>query len=257
MTALVKAGGWRDQAHMGTYLGAREDGWAGITVGIVGLGRIGTRLSQLLRPWRVRILGCDPYVSDEHFKEIGVERVDLPTLLSQSDVVTLHVYLNRETRHMIGEPELARMKRTAILLNGARGPIVDEPALIRALQQGVIAGAGLDVFEVEPLPADSPLRQMGDNVLLSPHSIASNVGSGLGPAIRWAGDAVVRAMKGELPDHIFNKEVIPAWQQRFGGRSLLPAKSYTVGGQRLIRSRVHHSTRGAGVPACARTKFAF
>src|SRR5437764_14837670 len=101
--AYLKAGGvWRDLGLTGTYVGARADGYPGITIGIVGLGRVGTRLADLLRPWRARVVACDPYVADAHFADHGVQRVDLPTLLAESDVVTLHVYLNRETRHLIG-----------------------------------------------------------------------------------------------------------------------------------------------------------
>jgi len=138
-------------------------------------------------------------------------------------VVTLHVYLNRETRHMIGAEPFARMKSSAILLNAARGPVVDEAALVEALQHGRIAGAGLDVFEREPLPLDSPLRGLGDLVVLSPHMITNNVGSGVGPAIGMATDAVLKVLRGEVPDEemIFNREAIPRWRDRFGGKSLL------------------------------------
>jgi phosphoglycerate dehydrogenase-like enzyme len=214
---------WRDPSLVGTYVGSRADGYPGITIGIVGLGRVGTRLADLLRPWGAHVIAVDPYVRDAHFTAHGVQRVDLHTLLVESDVVTLHVYVNRETRHMIGAAELARMKPTAILLNAARGPIIDEPALIEALGSKQIAGAALDVFETEPLPLDSPLRGLGDAVLLSPHMVTNNVGSGIGPAISLATDAVVSALRGELPDEeiIFNREAIPQWKDRFAGRSLL------------------------------------
>jgi len=220
---LKTDGPWRDPSLVGRYVGSRADGYAGLTIGIVGLGRVGTRVADLLRPWRARIIACDPYISEAHFAEHGVQRVDLPTLLAESDVVTLHVYLNRETRHMIGADQFARMKSSAILLNAARGPVVDEAALVEALQQRRIAGAGLDVFEREPLPLDSPLRGLGDLVLLSPHMITNNVGSGVGPAIGLATGAVMHVLRGEVPDAeiIFNREAISKWQQRFGGKSLL------------------------------------
>lgn len=221
--AFIKAGGWRDQNVWGTHLGSRqEDNWPGSTVGIVGLGRVGTRVADLLRPWKVRILGVDPYIPDAHFAEHGITKTDLNTLLAECDIVTLHTYLNGETRKMIGAPQFARMKPTALLVNASRGPVVDEAALIQALESGRIAGAALDVFEIEPLPADSPLRQMGDKVLLSPHSISGgNTGSGLGVGIKWAGQAVVDALSGKVPTYVFNKAGIPAWQQRFGGKSVL------------------------------------
>jgi phosphoglycerate dehydrogenase-like enzyme len=220
---LKTDGAWRDPSLIGTYLGSRADGYPGITIGIVGLGRVGTRLADLLRPWGARVIAVDPYIPEAHFAAHGVQRVDFPTLLAESDVVTLHVYVNRETRHMIGAAELARMKPTAILVNAARGPIVDEPALVEALQSQRIAGAALDVFETEPLPLDSPLRGLGDSVLLSPHMVTNNVGSGIGPAIDLATGAVMTALRGEVPDQeiIFNREAIPRWKARFGGRSLL------------------------------------
>jgi D-3-phosphoglycerate dehydrogenase / 2-oxoglutarate reductase len=223
-TYLKSGGAWRDPSLQGTYVGARSsDGYAGITIGIVGLGRVGTRVADLLRPWKARVLACDPYVQDSHFAAHGVQRVDLPTLLAESDVVTLHVFLNRHTRHLMGGAELARMKPSAILLNASRGGVVDEAALIAALQAERIAGAGLDVFEREPLPLDSPLRALGNRVVLSPHMITNNVGSGIGPAINLATEAILTALRGEVPDReiIFNPEVIPAWQARFAGRDVL------------------------------------
>lgn len=223
---LKSDGPWRDASLVGRYVGARaSDGYPGLTIGIVGLGRVGTRLADLLRPWRARVIACDPYVADEHFAAHGVQRVDLPMLLAESDVVSLHVFLNRETRHMIGAAQLASMKRSAILLNASRGPVVDEPALVEALQQQRIAGAALDVFEREPLPLDSPLRGLGDCVLLSPHMITNNVGSGVGPAIGMATEAVLQVLRGEVPDEeiIFNREAIPRWRERFGGQALLKA----------------------------------
>ena len=217
---LKQRGEWRDPGLQGTYFGSRADGYAGITLGLIGLGRIGSRIATLMRPWKMRILATDPYVPDAKFAEHGVTRVDLDTLLAESDVVSLHVVLTRETRHLIDAKQLAMMKPHAILINTSRGPCVHEPALIEALQRGQIAGAALDVFEQEPLSADSSLRNLGDKVLLSPHMVSSNVGSGLGPGIRWATESVLRAMRGEVPDNVYNKEVIPRWERRFGGTSV-------------------------------------
>src|SRR5215468_1581277 len=217
---LKDGGGWRGQQLQGSYLGSRADGYAGITLGLIGLGRIGSRIATLMRPWKMRILATDPYVPAEKFAEHGVTRVDLPTLLRESDVVSLHVLLTRETRHMIGAPELALMKRSAVLINTSRGPCVHEPALIETLLKGEIGGAALDVFEQEPLALDSQLRNLGDRVLLSPHVVSNNVGSGLGPGIAWATESVLAALRGEVPDNVYNKDVIPRWQRRFGGKSL-------------------------------------
>ena len=214
---------WKEDRLLGTYVGSRADGYAGITLGLIGLGRVGGRVASLMRPWQAKILACDPYVPDARFTELGVERVDLPTLLRESDVVSLHVVLTRETRHMIGAEQLGLMKPTAILVNTARGFCVDERALIEALQKNRIAGAALDAFEEEPLALDSPLRQLGDKVLLSPHMISANVGSGLGPGIQWATESVLHALRGEVPDNVYNQEVIPRWQHRFAGKSVWDA----------------------------------
>lgn len=213
----VKSGGWRSQAHEGTYLGRRGDGYEGITIGIVGLGRIGSRLAELLHPWRVRLIAYDPYVPVQHFEECGVQPVDYETLLREADVVTFHVVLTKETRNMLGADELKLMKPSAVLINTSRGGVVNEAALVGALESGTIRSAGIDVFEQEPLPADSRLKALGDRILLSPHMVSSNAGSGgLRPGIRWATDSVLAALRGEVPDNVYNKEVVTAWVKRFG-----------------------------------------
>jgi len=216
----VKRGEWRDPALQGRYVGRRQDGYAGLTVGIIGLGRIGRRLAELLGPWRVRILACDPYVDLSRFVLSNAARVDLDTLLRESDIVSLHVILTEETRMMIGSRELGLMKPDAILVNTARGQVIDEGAMIKALQNDKLAAAGLDVFQNEPLPADSLLRELGHKVLLSPHMVTSNLNSGLKPGIEWATRSVFSALRGEVPDNVYNKEVIPKWLERFGGRKV-------------------------------------
>jgi phosphoglycerate dehydrogenase-like enzyme len=220
--AAVKKGVWRDEGLMGTYLGRRaSDGYPGITLGILGLGRIGSRVADLFAPWRFRIVACDPYVEDEKFIRHGCEKVDMDTLFAQSDVVTIHCDNNKETRRFIGAKQFGAMKNTAILVNAARGQIVNEPELCDALAKGEIGGAAIDAFTDEPLPADSPLRKMGDKVLLSAHMVSSNAGSGIGPGYRWAAQSVLHALQGEVPDNVFNPEVIDRWRERFGGRKLL------------------------------------
>jgi len=217
----VKRGEWRDPSLQGSYLGRRQDGYQGLTIGIVGLGRVGRRLADLLAPWRVRILACDPYVEQSRFVLSNAERVDLPTLLKESDIVSLHVILTKETRQMIGAKELALMKKNAILVNTSRGQVINEKALVDALQSDKITAAGLDVFEDEPLPADSPLFKMGHKVLLSPHMVSSNFGSGLlRQGVECANHALLAALNGEIPDFVYNKEVIPRWLERFGGRKV-------------------------------------
>jgi phosphoglycerate dehydrogenase-like enzyme len=217
----IKNGGWRDPALQGISLGRHQDGYAGITIGIVGLGRIGRRFADLLAPWRIRLLACDPYVEESEFIRVNAERVDLDTLLRESDVVSLHVVLNKETHHLISAGTLARMKPTAILINTARGGVVDTGAIVAALESGQIAAAGLDVCEQEPLHADSPLLKLGHKVLLSPHMASSNLDGGLKQGILWANRAVLEALAGKVPEHVYNREVIPAWLKRFGGRAIL------------------------------------
>src|ERR1700720_1344279 len=132
--ADVRAGKWRTADNFAYYVGSRaSDGFPGQTVGLVGLGRIGTRVAQLLAPWRARIIACDPYVPPAHFLTHGVKAVDYDTLLREADVVSFHVVLNKETRYMFGERELGLMKPSAVVINTARGKVVDEKALAKAI----------------------------------------------------------------------------------------------------------------------------
>ena len=217
----MKEGRWRDPVQQGVYLGRRQDGYGGITIGIVGLGRIGSRLADLLAPWRLRIIACDPYQGDDRFIHHDVERVDMETLMRESDVVTLHTNLTQETRGLMGAEQFAQMKPTAVLINASRGPCVDEDALFDALDSDKIAAAAIDVFQEEPLPVQSPLLGLGNKILLSPHVVTFNLGAGLTTAIPWATEDVILALKGETPLHVYNPEVIDKWLERFGGNSLL------------------------------------
>jgi len=135
-------------------------------IGIVGMGHIGKAVARLATSFGMKVLGCHTRPLDTEFT---VEWVDLQTLLKTSDIVSLHVSLNQRTRHMIGRNEFEIMKKNAFLVNTSRGSVVDETALIEALQTGQISGAGLDVFETEPLPENSPLRKLS-NVILTPHT---------------------------------------------------------------------------------------
>lgn len=157
-------GHWRDEATLGT-------GVVGKSVGIVGFGRIGRRVAGLLAGFNVDVLAHDPYVLKQDTDVTGAELTGLDDLLDRSDVVTINAELTDETRGLIGRPEFDRMKDSAVLVNTARGPIVSEPALVDALEAGEIAGAGLDVFETEPLPASSRLHEL-DAVVATPHVAA-------------------------------------------------------------------------------------
>lgn len=218
----VKDGGWRDEKLMGTYLGSRQiDDYAGITVGIIGLGRIGSRLADLLAPWRLNVIAFDPYVADSVYVHHNVKSVDMETLLRTSDVVTLHCNLTKETRGLISVDQLALMKPSAVLLNAARGPIVDIDALFDALDQDRIAGAALDVLPDEPPDPQSPILGLGDKVLLSPHMITHNKGTGLRIAVPWVEKAVMDALRGEIPRYVVNEDALPKWRARFEGKNLL------------------------------------
>lgn len=220
--AAVRGGSWRDPGLSGAYLGRREsDGYPGLTLGIVGLGRIGARVARLFAPWGMRVVAADPYVDDARFAEKGVEKMDLDELLEAADIVTLHCTYTRRNDRMMGAAQFARMKPGAIFVNTSRGGNVDEEALAAALRDGVIAGAAVDVFRDEPLPADSPLRGLGDKITMSPHMVSANAGSGLGPGYRWAANAVLRALAGEVPNNVFNPEAVERWRERFGGRAAL------------------------------------
>ena len=167
------------------------------TLGLVGLGTIGRAVVKKARVFGYTIIAADPYVDPAVAQELGVELLPLDDLLRQSDVVSIHCFLNAETRKLINAEKLALMKPTAVIINTARGPIIDEAALVAALQNGTIAGAGLDVMEVEPLPADSPLLQL-DNVILSAHIAGTSVEGHHAMRTR-AGEIALQVAGGGLP----------------------------------------------------------
>ena len=160
-SANLRGGGpW--QSTVGTDL-------AGATLGLLGLGKIGTRVAGIARAFGMRVVAWSPNLDAARAAAAGVElAASKEALLEASDVVTVHLVLGDRTRGLLGEAELRRMRRSAILVNTSRASIVDQDALVRALEEGWIAGAGLDVFETEPLPADSPFRRL-PNVLALPH----------------------------------------------------------------------------------------
>jgi D-3-phosphoglycerate dehydrogenase / 2-oxoglutarate reductase len=207
--AKLRAGGWRAGSDFGDFL-------FGKTVGLIGLGRIGSHVARRLQSWDVRVLATDPYVDDAHFKAAGALRADLETLLRESDVVSLHVVVTPETRRMIGEKQLAMMKPSALFVNTARGEAVDEGALARALAERRIAGAALDVFEVEPLPAASPLRTIDpERVILTPHDVGQSE-SGRRANLAMAIDTVLALGRDELREAcVVNPDVLPKWRARW------------------------------------------
>jgi phosphoglycerate dehydrogenase-like enzyme len=140
----------------------------GMTLGILGLGKLGARTANIARAFGMKVFAWSQNLTAEKCREAGVDYATKDELFRQSDVITIHVVLSPRTRGLVGAAELALMKPTAFLINTSRGPIVDQAALLSALQQHKIAGAGLDVFDVEPLPLDHPFRKM-DNVVITPH----------------------------------------------------------------------------------------
>jgi D-3-phosphoglycerate dehydrogenase len=164
-----------DQMHAGKWESVQCMSLMGKTIGVIGVQNTGKAVLQRARGFQMNLLGHDvAEMTREFLDETGVKMVDKKTLLSESDFVSLNCNLNPTSYHLIGKDEFALMKSTAYLINAARGPLVNEPALIEALKRGQIAGAGLDVFEEEPLPADCPLLKM-KNVLLSPHNANSSL----------------------------------------------------------------------------------
>jgi phosphoglycerate dehydrogenase-like enzyme len=218
----MKEGTWRLPELQGLFLGSREeDGYPGMVVGLVGLGRIGSRIAKLLKPWGCPIIACDPYIAESHFDELGVERVDYDTLLARAEIVSFHVTLTPETRQMLNAESIAKMQEGAILINDSRGQVVNGEALCDALDSGHIAAAALDVFEDEPVAPDARILAMGDKVLLSPHMVSSNLRGGLHPGLIWATRCVLAALRGEVPEAVFNKDVLPTWEQRYKSKNIL------------------------------------
>ena len=161
---MTREGRWHERMdHMGS-------GLTGRTLGVVGAGRIGKELLRMARMFDMKLLAADPYVNDIELGYVGARKVDLPTLMREADYVAVCCLLNEQTRHLIGAVQFAQMKRSGYFINVARGPIVDEAALISALRSGQLSGAALDVFEQEPVDAANPLLRM-DNVIVTPHSL--------------------------------------------------------------------------------------
>jgi phosphoglycerate dehydrogenase-like enzyme len=195
--AEVRRGAWI--RHEGVDL-------AGKTLGIVGLGTIGKEVATRARGFRMRLLACD-VVQDTRFAEAtGVVYVSLEELLRQSDFVSLHSFLNAQSRHLMNAERIAMMQPTAFLVNTARGGLVDTAALCDALREKRIAGAALDVVEEEPLPAESPLRAF-ETVYLTPHAGGSTVDARLRSGTT-AAENLIRGLTGQRPDGIVNPEVL-------------------------------------------------
>ncbi|WP_328507738.1 NAD(P)-dependent oxidoreductase [Streptomyces sp. NBC_00391] len=218
---LVREGRWAEKEQ---WMGL---GLTGRRIGLIGLGNTARDLVGLLRPFEVDIVAYDPYCPPETAAGLGVRLVDVDTVMAQADAVIVMCALTEETRHLVDTRRLSLMKPTAVLLNVARGPIVDEAALIDALRVRRIRGAGLDVFESEPPAADNPLLGM-DQVVLSPHALAwtdeMSAGNG-GSAVR----AVLEVSAGRVPPFVVNRDVIES-PRLIGRLAELTARQSTPAG---------------------------
>ena len=205
---LARRHGW------GERLSGLGSGVNGKTIGTIGLGNIATEFFRLLAPFDARRIAFDPWKTQAEADLYNVTLVDLETLLRESDAIVVMAVLTKDTHHLINAERLAMMKKSAYLINVSRGPIVDEAALISALREGVISGAGLDVFETEPPANDNALFSM-ENVVLAPHNIAWTDELALGMG-RSAFTAIKAISRGEIPQFIVNKDVIesPVFQKK-------------------------------------------
>jgi phosphoglycerate dehydrogenase-like enzyme len=196
MDRHVRGGGWDRFAHVGT-------GLTGRVLGLVGLGNVGREIAVLAAPFGLDVIAADPYTDEA---PPGVRLVELEELLASADFVVVACPLTEETRHLLDARRLALMRPTAYLVNVARGPIVDQAALVDALETGGIAGAALDVFEREPIEPDDPLLRL-DNLLLAPHAVGLT-----DELFRLGGASVARAVaavaEGRIPEYVVNRDAL-------------------------------------------------
>jgi len=207
-THIKRTGKWREDSTTVNELYER-------TIGILGFGGIGRQVAKRLQGWDVTMIAYDPYIDPKEAESRGVTLVDRDTLFKRSDVLTMHLPLTDETRASVGKREFQMMKPTAILINMARGKIVIEADLIEALQNGTIAGAGVDVFEIEPVRQDNQLLSM-ENVITSPHS-AGFTFEALRRMAEHAARNTLQAVSGGVPnmEYIVNPEVLDAWKAKW------------------------------------------
>jgi glyoxylate reductase len=199
---IVRAGKWKTWGPM-ILLGQDIHN---ATLGIIGFGRIGYAVAKRAQGFGMKILYSDVVRNKQAENELGVEYVDFDRLLAESDFITVHTNLTPETHHLISREKFEKMKRTAILVNTSRGPIVDNMALYDALRSGKIAYAALDVTEPEPMPPDHPLLTL-DNVIIVPHIASASVATRTKMAL-MAADNLIAGLKGEMPPNPVNPEVL-------------------------------------------------
>ena len=201
---FTRSGKWKSWGPM-LFLG--RDVY-GATLGIIGLGRIGQAVARRAKGFNMKVIYYSRKRKEDVERELGVEYRELHSLLREADIVSIHTPLTEETYHLIGEKELSLMKPTAILINTARGAVVDQKALYKALKERRIFGAGLDVYEKEPIDADDPLMEL-DNVVLLPHIGSASVET-RGRMARMAAENLLAGLRGEKPPNLVNPEVLEA-----------------------------------------------
>jgi len=205
---VIRAGNWKKNEHRGNLMSGR-------TIGFVGLGRVGKETAKRLGAWEMRLIGCDPYISQESVDPLGIELMSLDAVLQAADLVSFHVTLTEETRHLMTMTQLKKMKSTAYLINTSRGGVIKQDDLARALRDGVIAGAALDVFEDEPLAMSDPIREVDpEQLIMTPHIIGTN------PQSQVAGEEMTAAsiltlLDGKVPTTVVNPTAVDAWTHKF------------------------------------------
>lgn len=206
--SYIRAGHWRDDSCSGHDLRDK-------TVGLLGFGNIARQVAARLRGWDLKMIAYDPYVSQDKADALGVKLVSFEELLQTSDIVSIHMLLNDQTRGMMGAEQFATMKKTAVIVNTARGGVINNAALVDALNQGEIAGAALDNHETEPIDPNNPLLKC-DNVIVSPH-VAGFSFEALERIAMQAAINCVDALSGKKPEYIFNPDIYESWhKENFG-----------------------------------------
>ncbi|MGH2395420.1 MAG: 2-hydroxyacid dehydrogenase, partial [bacterium] len=200
--AYVRAGKWKTWALM---LLAGQDLY-GATLGLIGLGRIGSAVARRAKGFEMRVIYYDPYRREDIEKQLGIEYREMNEVLREADFISVHVPLMESTRHLISHDQFRLMKKTAVFVNTSRGPVVDQRALAEALQARQIFAAGIDVFEKEPVPDDEPLLKL-DNVVVAPHIASASVPTRVRMAT-LAAENLVAVLQGKRPPNPVNPEVL-------------------------------------------------
>ena len=206
LNVLVKQGKWQDSRKIMAPMSSIH----GQTLGIIGCGDIGRAVATKAECFGLKLIGADPYVDKSFCVDCGIELMSMRDVLKNADFVSLHTPLDKGTYHLMGEKQFSLMKPTAYLINTSRGSVVDEPALIKALQNKTIAGAGLDVFEKEPIAPDNPLLKM-DNVIVLPHS-ASYSDAALDVQPVNPSEEIARVLSGRWPKNPVNPKAKPKFK---------------------------------------------